>query len=172
MCMFHAPKGAYNLGHVGWAFSITGTSQWICGSTEEVDTGTILVPPGPMSNDESWYKIGTFAECRAAFGRQMTVNGKVYHDAGYYETYKCITTKWSHVSDAWNTAQIMLTSGFAALGNNCLWKAVMIMSHYDPTWVAPYIDDGATDPPTLYYDALIGFEGAQSVCTAPQPACV
>src|SRR2546423_4269206 len=53
MCMFHAPKGAYIFGHVGWAFSITGTSQWICGSTEEVDTGTLLVPPGPMSNDES-----------------------------------------------------------------------------------------------------------------------
>src|SRR5438105_4623192 len=61
---------------------------------------------------------------------------------GYYETYKCINTKWSHVSNAWNTAQIMLTSGYTAVGNNCLWKAVIIMSHYDTSYVSTSINDG------------------------------
>jgi hypothetical protein len=153
--MFNAPLGADGLGHAGWAYSITGTSNWIYGATEDTSASS-SIPAGPPTNDESWYQTGTFAQAITTFTTQLNVNGEVYHDAGYYTSYRCAVTTESNMADAWDTVLSMSTNGYDLWSNNCLTKGVMIIQAYDPNLI---VGDASDIGPNEFYENDLGFYG-------------
>jgi hypothetical protein len=122
------------------------------GATEETD-GNLTANAGPPSTTYSWYRNGTEADVRCVFKNELKINGVLYHSANYYTEYRCTRTNYSFLEDARNMVGIVSTSGYNALDNNCLTKALQVFRAYDPTSLA-FSKDGVATPPTVYYDSL------------------
>ena len=136
VCMFNAPSGADGLGHVGWAYLIGGTSNWIYGATEEPN--------------QSWHETGSFADMLSAFS-----DAGNYHAAGYYQYYRCETSPNSSVGAADNQVAEGEASGYNVIDNNCLTKAVAIFKAYDSgTFGSLY--NGDSVGPNWYFDNALG----------------
>ena len=158
--MFLAPSGADWLGHVGFAYQVVGTPNWVFGGTE--GDGDLFVDAGPPTNDESWYQVGTFDQVQSVFKNQLIVNGTTYHNSDYYVSYRCAVTTVANLEDAWNEVQTVSTSGYNILDNNCLTKSVAVMEAYDPNWYSGGVNPGDVQSPTIYYTFdLNGFGAVQ-----------
>jgi hypothetical protein len=146
--MFHAPSGAAWLGHVGFAYQISGTSNWVYGATE--GEGQLFIDAGPPTNDESWSQVGTFDQVTSVFKNQLVIDGTTYHNAGYYTNYRCASTIEAYLVDAWNAVQAASTNGYDILVNNCLTKSIAILEAYYPDWSGNE-NPGDVQSPTFYY---------------------
>jgi hypothetical protein len=119
-CMFYAPTGADNFGHVGWGFSVGSANQWIFGATEF----------GDGANSSSWSLTGTQATMMADFRNTLSANGRLMHNAGYYTEWRCLTINNSAVTAAKDKAAQDATNGYTLLFNDCLTKSMDILSAY------------------------------------------
>jgi hypothetical protein len=158
--MFHAPAGAFGLGHVGWAYKSVADGTWFFGSTEDLG-GEPWVTSGLPSDDYSWWRQGTEDQVRDTFKNRLVISGKEYHAAGYYTDYRCKTTKVANLGDAFDGLQYAMSSGYDINFNNCLTKSVYIFMKYDPSLG---LADGADTGPNSYFDSeLTGFGPIYSV---------
>jgi len=154
VCMFHAPAGAFGLGHAGWAYKAIADNTWYFGSTEDLG-GELWVTVGLPAADWSWWRHGTEAQVRDTFKNRLVINGKEYHSAGYYTEYRCKTTKVAHLADAFEGLRYAMGSGYDVNFDNCLTKSIYVFMKYDP---GLGLEDGHDTGPTSYFNSkLTGF---------------
>ncbi len=138
VCVFLAPTGASNLGHVGWAFLEGGTSNWIFGATEN-RSGRPFVKPG--DNNDAWVSNGPWAGPRgsvlATFAGQLVSGGTVYHGAGYYTMYRCQHTSSSSVGAAVARANAIKGYGYGVVTDNCMDHAYNVLTTYGASLANP-----------------------------------
>lgn len=156
VCMFLAPTGAHDLGHVGWGWLVGGSATWTFGSTENL-SGAINVGGG--SNTDSWSESGSFSTMTRTFANKLTIGGHYYHAAGYYTLYRCENTPVSSVGAANTQVHTEAVNGYSVLTNNCLDKAIAIYQAYD---AALTFKSALLVGPTEYFvDDLPGFGAPQ-----------
>lgn len=125
-CVFNAPKGAsfdiageHIFGHVGWAYLINrNTGMWEFGANE-----------GPKDNiygfpSKTWLAEATWAELIQVFSGALPggsgTNKNYYHKAGYYKTYRCVSTTTNH-STAANAIQFSMIGTCGRCGGAWAW---------------------------------------------------
>jgi hypothetical protein len=118
VCVFNAPNAAFGNGHVGWAFEVGISGQWIFGATDDNAAGDPYVPPGAFNG--AWVGSGSGAAARAAF-RASPIG---------YTRYRCINTLTSAVGGAIQQANAAKGWGYTLFTNNCLDHAYRILSTY------------------------------------------
>ncbi len=154
VCVFLAPTGAFNLGHVGWAFLEGGTSNWIFGATEN-RSGLPFVKPG--DNNYAWVLNGPWAGPRgsvlATFAGQLTLGGTVYHGAGYYTQVRCQNTPSSAVGAAVARANAIKGYGYGVVTDNCMDHAYNVLTTYGASLVDP-ASNRAYWAPNVWFIAL------------------
>ena len=137
-CMFNAPNAAAGFGHVGWAFEVGSSGQWVFGSTDDNAAGDPYVPPGQYNG--AWSRSGSFSAGLAAF-RASSIG---------YTRYRCVSTPTSAVGAAVQQANAASGWGYTLIGNNCLDHTYRILTTYR---------GGIMSPPSLTIipdDAFVG----------------
>lgn len=145
VCLFNAPAGAdvagQHLGHVGWAFSVPGSSTWEFGATE--------------STTYNWRSAGPEATVLKTFRGQ---NG--FHIATHYYTqYRCHSTPNSSVTAASNEVNALYRIKYNLADSNCLTRSIAIFKAYSSVFDS--LGSGVGVFPNWYYDHLdqSGFSG-------------
>lgn len=136
-CLYLAPAGADNLGHVGWEVEEPGKGYW-AGSTETSSgdpSDTWIYFASSEDTIHGYFKWGLWA------------NGKLQHSAGYYTEFRCHSTSASAVGAAIDKAR-ELASGYELFTNNCLTKSVAIFTTY---WDGDHLAPAAYTTPKDYY---------------------
>jgi hypothetical protein len=118
VCMFNAPDAAGGAGHVGWAFEVGTSGQWVFGSTDDDPAGDPFVRPG--DDNGAWTQSGDFTAARTAF--QNSSIG--------YTRYRCKDTPTSAVGAAVQQADAAKSWGYSVVFNNCLDHAYNILDAY------------------------------------------
>lgn len=154
VCVFLAPSGTFNLGHVGWAFLEGGTSNWIFGATEN-RSNLPFVKPG--DNNYAWVLNGPWAGPRgsvlATFAGQLSIGGTFYHGAGYYTQVRCQNTSNSSVGAAVARANAIKGYGYGVVTDNCMDHAYNVLTTYGGNLVNP-ASNRAYWSPTVWFVAL------------------
>ena len=134
VCMYLAPSGADNLGHVGWEVQEPGRGYW-AGSTEAAG--------------ETWIVDET---SETAIHNDFKYAG-YYHSANYYTMYRCHSTPTSAVGAAIAKARAEANS-YNVVFDNCLTKSIDIFNaYYSPTNL-PW---GVRWPPVEYFDVALSY---------------
>jgi hypothetical protein len=145
VCIFNAPTGATNQGHVGWGFK-TNATTYMFGATEK---GT-MVGKLPAAQKGAWHAKNTKAKMLSEF------KGKGHgHAAGYYKTYKCRTVPASVTNPDAAVKQMLLEEkkDYWLFGENCMNNAYRILKAYGtPDLPAP--DKITRWAPNWWYGAL------------------
>ncbi|WP_433178089.1 hypothetical protein [Actinoallomurus sp. CA-150999] len=118
ICMFNAPSAVLGAGHVGWAFEVGTSGQWVFGATDDNAAGDYAVPPGQYNG--AWTGSGDFTAARNTF-RDSSIG---------YTRYRCKNTPTSAVGGATQLANDAKNWGYTAFGNNCLDHAWTILTAY------------------------------------------
>ncbi|GAA3677227.1 hypothetical protein GCM10022224_046750 [Nonomuraea antimicrobica] len=118
VCMFLSLTGVPVLGHVGWAFRIDDSPQWIFGSTDSNEAGDRHVPKGAFNG--AWWRRGTFDTVKSVF-RTNRID---------YTRYRCKDTPTSAVGAAAALAKDAKKWGYDLFENNCLDHAAKILNTY------------------------------------------
>jgi len=142
VCMFDAPKGALDLGHVAWAFrGSDGSGTWDYGATLQ---------------DHNWEKHGS--------EQQMLQDFATTDDSGGYQSYRCKDT----AADDQGAAEAAVTAGFArpynVIEDNCLTRSVQIFKAYDGSGGLNGLPDGKLVFPNAYFNYnLSGWDDAKAL---------
>ncbi|WP_051942881.1 hypothetical protein [Streptacidiphilus rugosus] len=147
VCMFDAPSGAGNLGHVGWGFRGGDGVAWTFGATENPGGAWTVPPSSDPAATGSWIGHGGWDQMLAAFRA-----GRSDHGPGYYTRYRCDATADSSPDAATRQAATEATNGYVLTDNNCLTKSVDIFKAYS-TAFASY-SNGAWQVPNRYFADL------------------
>ena len=118
VCMFNAPNAASGFGHVGWAFEVGTSGQWVFGATDDDPAGDPYVAQGNYNG--AWSSSGNFNAALGTF-RASTIG---------YTRYRCVNTPTSAVGAAVQQANAAPGWGYTLFGNNCLDHAYRILTTY------------------------------------------
>jgi hypothetical protein len=176
--MFNAPSGAIGFGHVGWAYQVVGTTNWVYGSTEDI-SGSPFVLPGDPASTTSWSDTSDFTGAKNKFKNILRMHGQLYHNQGYYTQYRCKNVTTADVEAANSEVQLVLHSGYFIQTDNCLTKSIAVFNAYAPSlglqagyFIAVLPIDTLLVPvdvplaPNFYYETLLplyGFESSQQL---------
>jgi hypothetical protein len=130
-CVILAPRAANGAGHVGWAFR-AGSQQWYYGATQ----GKAL-PWLPRGHNRAWIDSGSFSRVLADFGGAKRIDGKRYHDAGYYQRYRCADVHRPNPKAALEVAEDIRGRGYSVFGCNCMDHAHEILTAYGARLPSP-----------------------------------
>jgi hypothetical protein len=142
VCMFDAPKGALDLGHVAWAFRWSdGSDTWDYGATLQ---------------DHDWEKRGS--------EQQMLHDFATATDSGGYRSYRCKDT----AAGDQRAAEAAAAAGFARpynlIDDNCLTRSVQVFKAYDGSGGLNGLPDGKLVFPNAYFNySLAGWDDAKSL---------
>lgn len=135
-CLFSAPYGAVPsfglVGHIGWGFRGGAANNWIFGATEGVALTPFVFPGG---NTNTWQQQGSFQQMLDAFG--TGVHNGFSMGRGYYLQYRCAIVPDSNPTAAINAAAVAAESGYNLAKDNCLDKAVAILTAYQTSNMVP-----------------------------------
>ncbi len=173
-CIFNAPDGAAGFGHVGWGFKADTGDSWTFGATEDQGASPLhLGGSGAKAASSSWHNSGTYAQMLSAFALGVLVDGQTgtrYSDpVGYYRRYRCSLISSSFPQQATSEIADVETSGYDFLLDNCLTKAVKILTSYG----FPGLSSGQVTKPDDYFLSKLpnptastpGFSGPQYFTT-------
>lgn len=157
VCFFIAGDNVYGLGHMGWAYR-TGMDglpdeAWTVGSTENVD-GTDKGPKVEAgTNNYTWTGDGLTSHAALnvfTTGEPQNITHG-WAKAGEYTGYACQDTAEINLAAA-QQAVDNSKNGFTSVTDNCLTKAVAILTAYG----APLSElPGQWTPPNVYLNDLV-----------------
>jgi hypothetical protein len=150
VCVFYFPFGSGGLiGHTAWAFSVPGSSTWICGSADHDQGGN-----SPHGFDQAPITNGVWViSASQGFNDVLST-----FRARLYIAYTCKNTPTSAVGGAQNLA--FSDRDWTPLGNNCGRHVDDILStYYGGTFTDHYGSNVVSAVPCNWFNSLPGSGG-------------